>query len=348
LGYDSVLRDLYLKPDPRYGFDPDGVRRMLADLDSRADLGTTLSVCVQASTAIPLLQMAQRGASSSLAEVTAQALDGTAQIAVAATDGAAAGSDLTGLGSTVTLHPDHVELTGVKRWIVNATTADWAIVLARHAPGRQFTSFSLLLVPLDLPGVHRSPADTTAFAGSGIGELTFDNVRLDPSCVLGGRGRGLALFARQLAGERLASGLWAEALAGRVLADTRAYLRTRLVEDVPLWQNAAVRVQYAAAVVEHQRLQALGDRLCLPDVGSLDTSLAHTAVLKAAGALALEHILATCGQLLGAEGFRAGGLQQLRTEAAMFGIAGGSTATMFEVIAEHSETLVPATGTAGT
>ncbi|MFF0630222.1 acyl-CoA dehydrogenase family protein [Streptomyces sp. NPDC004296] len=346
----ATLRDVFAKPDPRYGYDPHHLRNLLADVDARAALGSTLSVCVQVANALPLLLAAWRGSAHRLTTVAEDILDGTAQIAVAATDGTAPGSDLTSLGTTVEFSGDRVELTGTKHWIVNAMTAEWALVLARHAPGRQFTSFTLLLVPLDTPGVTRSPADTTAFNGSALGGLTFDRVQLGTGHVIGGRGRGLALFARQMAGERLASGLWAEALASRVLAEVRTHLSERRIAGAPLWHNAAVRQRYAEAVLTHQTLRALCDRLSQPrpdNAGGLEEAMALTAVVKAAGARTLDTVLDTCGPLMGADGFKSDGIQQLRLETAMFGIAGGTTATLLDLIADHSEALVPAVATAG-
>jgi len=312
------------------------VRELLTRLDARAGIGTTLSVVVQVATALPLLLVTK----NSVAE---QALDGTVQLAFAATDCAAAGSDLTGMGSTVRAVNGGLELTGAKRWIVNAITADKALVLARYAPGRQFTSFTLLLVDLNQQGVLRQATDTAAFDGSGVGDLVFDRVRLDGTAALGGRGRGLALFARQLAGERLASGLWAQAMTARVLASTVTYLRNRPTAEGMLWDNLAVRHRVAALVIAHQRLRALADHLCRPsfEPAAMRTSIAHSAVIKAAGARTLDHVLGECAQLMGADGFNRGSIQDLRREAAMFGIAGGTTSTMYDVIADHIDELLP-------
>jgi alkylation response protein AidB-like acyl-CoA dehydrogenase len=337
-------RALFARADPRYGYDPVLMRQVLTELDARASLGATLSVCVQVSNALPLLLADRSGAQGRSGAVAEELLDGTSRIAVAATDAAAPGSDLAALGTTVRFDGGHAVLDGGKRWVVGATTADWALVLARHAPGRRFTSFTLLLVPLDAPGVTRRAAGTGTFRGAGIGDLTFTGVRLAPGCVVGGRGRGLALFARQLAGERLAGALWAQALVGRVLAATRSTLGSRQVAGAALWQHPAVRQRYAEAVVSHQGLQALCERMCAPGADAaqaVDATAAQAAVVKAAAAQCVESVLSTCAYLCGADGFRAEGLQQLRAEAAMFGVAGGTTPLLLDLIADHAEVIVP-------
>lgn len=337
-------RALFARADPRYGYDPVLMRDVLTELDARASVGATLSVCVQVSNALPLLLADRSGVRGRSGAVAEGLLDGTSRIAVAATDTAAPGSDLAALGTTVRFDGGHAVLNGGKRWVVGATTADWALVLARHAPGRRFTSFTLLLVPLDAPGVTRRAAGTGTFRGAGIGDLTFTGVRLAPGSVVGGRGRGLALFARQLAGERLAGALWAQALVGRVLAGTRSTLDSRQVAGAALWQHPAVRQRYAEAVVSHQSLQALCERMCAPGADlaqTVNATAAQAAVVKVAAAQCVESVLSTCAYLCGADGFRADGLQQLRAEAAMFGVAGGVTPLLLDLIADHAEVIVP-------
>ncbi|MFB1048975.1 acyl-CoA dehydrogenase family protein [Streptomyces chrestomyceticus] len=229
-------------------------------------------------------------------------------------------------------------LTGGKRWIVNATTADHALVLARRRPGDHFSHFCLLLVPLTAPGVRAEPADTLWFDGAGIGSLHFDRVRLPADHLIGSPSRGLAAFARRISAERLASGLWA-------LARTHRALTRRRIAKAPQWDNAAVRQEFAAALIDQQRLRALCDTVCAPAPDGPPPAVA-AALLKAAGADTLERVLTLCARLQGAEAFERGGLHQLRTEAAMFGIVGGTGHTLRDVVADHTEVLLDARRTA--
>lgn len=347
LGSDGMLRRLYSGEavDPAFGLDPAALGELLAMLDAEHDLGTTLSVCVQVATTLPILI----GRDGPAAQVAEDALDGRSVVAFAATDADAPGSDLTALSTRVELGDGEVRLTGAKQWIVNATTADHAVVLARHRPGDHFTCFTLLLVPTGAQGVTSVLAPTAFFAGSGTGELRFDDVRLPASCVIGRPGQGLAEFARRMSAERLAGGLWAAALCRRVLADTRDRLANRVVRGQPLWQNTAIRQRFAQALLEQRRLAALCAAVCAPaGPGTVrpDTSLGATMVqamlVKAAAAQTVHLVLNECAQLYGAEGFTAGGIQQLRAEAAMFGIAGGSSETMLAGIADHAAELLEA------
>jgi alkylation response protein AidB-like acyl-CoA dehydrogenase len=135
-------------------------------------------------------------------------------------------------------------------------------------------------------------------------------------------------FLRQVAAERLGGALWAVALARRVLHQTRDRL-----QPGPLWSNESVRQRFGRCLLEYRKLVALCRRV--DGLTTLDGLL-----LKAAATQTLELVLAECAQLHGADGFADGGIQHLRAEAAMFGIAGGVTELMLAGIADHADTLL--------
>ncbi|MEE1927857.1 acyl-CoA dehydrogenase [Streptomyces sp. TRM 70351] len=340
LGAAGDLEDLYepSRRDPRYGLDPHALEALLSKADAVHGTGVTLSVCVQAAGALPLLHDV-RG-NETAAALGARARKGRAVLAVAATDSETAGSDLANLETRVDEDAGGLLLQGGKRWIVNALHADHALVLARHRDGGHFTSFTLLLVPLDLPGVRREATGTRMFDGSGLGSLYFDRVRLPTTHRLGGTGRGLAAFSRRISTERLASGLWANALARRTLTETRRLLRSRTVGGAPQEQHPVVRHQLAEALTGQQQLQALCERCCAPAGPATPPVSALTAVLKATGARTLEQVLDTCARFSGAEAFLRDGLQEARAEVAMFGTAGGTTHLLYDLIADHADALL--------
>ncbi|MCR6483507.1 acyl-CoA dehydrogenase family protein [Amycolatopsis sp. OK19-0408] len=337
LGAAGALRSAYRGGDPALGVDPAGLGRLLSEVDAQADVGATLSLCVQLATAVPLLATGSGPAEVALAD----ALAGTSVTALAATD-TTAGSDLTALGTEVVIGEDELVLRGGKRWITNATQADQLLVLARHRPGRHFTSFTWVLVPASAAGVTASPADTELFEGAGVGRLTFEDVRLPREHLVGRPGRGLAGFARQIAVERLAGALWAVALCRRALVATKTKLEDPTRSDEPLWRHESVRQRFAECVVAVRQLDALcrelGDRVA----GRHDTAAA--ALLKAGAGMTAERVLAECARLQGADGFAAGGAQWLRAQAAVFGIGGGVTEVVLSAVADSADTLLAETG----
>ncbi|HET8643423.1 MAG TPA: acyl-CoA dehydrogenase [Pseudonocardiaceae bacterium] len=347
LGESGAISRLY-RPGPPVRPDPEALRTLLAAVDERCPLGVTLSVCVQAAVVVPaLLDTAGEPAKSNtagepaksstagepVAEVARRARDGSAVTALAATDRDGAGSDLTAMGTRAELTTDGVRLDGGKRWIVNATTADHLLVLARHRPGQHFTSFVLVLVPATAPGVSTEPAGTDFFAGSGVGHVRLDGVRLGRDHLVGRPGHGLVQFANRMVDERLAGGLWASALCRRVLARTHRRLRERQLGGRPLWHNEAVRHAFARCLVVQRQLEALAG-------WAAGRGAAEAMLLKAAVPEAVDAVLGGCARLGGADAFEVDGLHRLRAEAAMFGVAGGTADTMLAGVADHADRLL--------
>ena len=344
LGDTGVLAALYAgslsdgrgSPSPRL----DHLEELLTALDARVAIGVVLAACVQVATALPILR--EQAAGSLAAEVYASAVRGESMLALAATDAVGAGSDLMSLGTTARLSDRYVVLDGEKQWITNACVADHALVLARHRPERHFTSFLWLLVPTGAPGVERCPVDGHLLAGSGLGGLRFREVVLGREHLLGTPGRGLATFARHIATERLAGGLWAAALCRRILRETRQQLIVRPLGNTTMWENPAIRQRFARCLLESWRISAACDAY-RADQARRD-SLVTSMLLKTAVAESLDVVLAECLQLIGAHAFAANGFAQLRAEAGMFGIAGGAAGAMLAGIAEHAPDLLEVRG----
>lgn len=339
LGASGALAGLYRRQDTRLLLIPDRLRDLLTTLDQRGRNGVTLGACVQLATAIPLLA---EGASTPASTALATAVAGTSVTALAATDagatGAEAGGDLAGLSTEVEIGPAGLILTGRKRWITNATDCDQILVLARHRPGRHFTNFAWVLVPGDAAGVRISPAGTRLFDGAALGDIEFAGVRLPRCHLVGQPGRGLTLFARHITRERLAGAVWAAALCRRVLTGLHASLGRRYSAGQPLWSLGPVRHRLAAAIVEVRMLDGLIRELEQRIADGYDPAAA--ALLKTAAAQVATRVLDQCASLEGADGYLRGHAQDLRAEAAVFGIGGGTTDLMLDTIADHADVLL--------
>ncbi|WP_406631880.1 acyl-CoA dehydrogenase family protein [Amycolatopsis sp. WGS_07] len=333
LGKAGALAGLY----PAGAVDPVRLGALLRAIDARGDNGITLSVLVQAASAVPLLG-AEAKPDTVLAAVHDRALAGGTMLALAATDAAAPGSDLAGLGTEIAADGGELRLSGEKRWITSAGVADELLVLAKHGPGRHFTNFTWVLVPSDAPGVRITPSGTSLLAGSATAHIEFDRVRLDPGRLVGRRGRGLASFALIMGSERLGGALWAVAMTGRVLADTHERLRRREIDGADLAENAAVRQDLARCLVRVHQLRALAEVVGEDVVAG--QGFAEGAMLKAAVGPAVDEVLSRCAQLQGADGYRPGGAQWIRAEAGVFGIGGGTTELMLEAVADALEPLL--------
>jgi alkylation response protein AidB-like acyl-CoA dehydrogenase len=295
---------------------------LLGWLDARVPAGVTLSVCVQIATVVPLLR--RLGAH----EVLQEAEEGRTTVALAVTD-RPPGSDV--LAAETRLRAAgaaRARLTGHKRWVTNALTADHLLVLARHDDRRHFTSFSWALVPADRPGVSVRPRAPELVPGAGLGDVVLDDVELAPGHLVGRRGRALADFAAQVTIERVASALWARAFARRFLLLTRERLRG------PRWENAAIRARFARCLVAWGAL----DALCRARPGE---SPAYASLVKAHSGSALPEIVRECASLLGADALDdETGMVAALGQAQIFDIAGGATGVLLDIVADHAGELL--------
>ena len=100
-----------------------------------------------------------------------------------------AGSDLAAVRSTATLDGDHYVLNGQKIWSTRAVFADWAFGLFRAPGSERHKGMSLVLFPLDAPGVTRRPI--ARMDGKMVfAEIFLDNVRVPVANRLGDEGQG--------------------------------------------------------------------------------------------------------------------------------------------------------------
>ncbi len=327
-----------LSPDRTGVPEPGRLAALLEELDARLPVGLVLSVCVQAASIVPLLAEAQgRGtpdATDGPDGLVDAAVRGDVVVAFAVTDAAAAGSDVMGAGTAVAGDPP--ALTGTKQWITNAAHCDHFLVLVRRRAARHFTSFGWAVVPASAAGVTLRPVGGRLFPEAGLADVVFESARAREPGLVGPAGRGLALFARHVATERLAGALWSRAVCRRVLADTREWLSGRPSGEGTLWDNEAIRQRFAACLVEFARL----DALCRWAASDGPPTPARAMVLKAAAGEGTLRIVRECADLRGADAFRDGGLASLSAQAAMFAVAGGATGALLTGLADHADDLL--------
>jgi alkylation response protein AidB-like acyl-CoA dehydrogenase len=147
-------------------------------------------------------------------------------------------------------------LTGRKVWVANAEAADVAIVFANVEPAERKRNISAFLVPMNSPGLRRTPSDSLGVRGLGCMDLELDGVRLDAGARLGEAGRGFRVAMRALDGGRVAIAAQALGVGQAALDEALAYARERVVFGQPLGDFQAIQFQLAdlAADLEAARV----------------------------------------------------------------------------------------------
>ena len=131
--------------------------------------------------------------------------DGRLQAAFALTE-PQAGSDVRGLHTTATFDGDSYRISGRKKFITRANTADWLIVVARHleAGATQSDALVALLVPARSAGVHIStPVDKLSWYGVPICDISLQDVQVPLAWRMGQVGDGFELAQDALVRARI-------------------------------------------------------------------------------------------------------------------------------------------------
>ena len=111
-----------------------------------------------------------------------------------------AGSDLAALRTRATADGDDWIVDGRKIWTSEAAQADMILLLCRTSADRH-RGLSMLLVPVDTPGVEVSPI-VTAWGSDEFAEVSFTGARVPRASLLGVEGQGWAIAMSMLAVER--------------------------------------------------------------------------------------------------------------------------------------------------
>jgi acyl-CoA dehydrogenase len=114
-----------------------------------------------------------------------------------------AGSDLAGLATRAVRDGDHFVVNGQKMWISLIHVADYLWLAARTDPdAKAHKGLTIFLVPTDTPGLSWSEVRT--LGGQTVSQLTFEDMRVPASAVVGQVNGGWSLMTDQLNAERVA------------------------------------------------------------------------------------------------------------------------------------------------
>ncbi len=163
-----------------------------------------------------------------------------------------AGSDLAGgVKTTARRDGDEWMIHGSKMWCTNASVADVIITLCRTDPAGGSRSLALIIVPTGAPGLHIGPAEKKmGLKGSPTHAVTYDNVRVPASNLLGQVGRGLQQTLEILDGGRIGIGALAIGLAQAAFEEAVKYAKERQTFGQPIARHQAIQWMIADAATQ--------------------------------------------------------------------------------------------------
>ena len=244
-----------------------------------------------------------------------------------------AGSDVANIRTTAFKDGDDYVINGTKMWITNGTQADWICLLCNTSDGSRHGNKSLIIVPMDAPGIEvAQKIHKIGMWSSDTAQLFFDNVRVPQRYLLGQEGAGFMYQMMQFQEERIFGATSILRGMEQCVEQTLDYTRQRQTFGQPLIHNQTVHFRLAELQTEIEALRALCYQTCEDYLNGKDVvKQASMAKLKA-GRLARE-VADSCLQYWGGMGYTwENPVSRFFRDGRLISIGGGADEIMLGII----------------
>ena len=235
-------------------------------------------------------------------------LEGTVRSAFAMTEPDVASSDASNIQTSIDISADGITVNGRKWWITGALDPRCSFFLVMGLSDPEADGFrrqSFVIVPRDTPGVTvERDLDYYGYQDvNGHGEITFNDVRVPRSHLLGEPGGGFAMAQARLGPGRIHHCMRAIGMAERAISLMKERARERVAFGEPLARNAVVRewVAEARISIEQLRLLVMKTAWIIDDAGA-SSARDEIAAIKVAVPRGVAAIIDDAIQLHGAMG----------------------------------------------
>lgn len=295
-----------------------------------------MAVGVQTNMATPAL--AKVGSDELRREFLAPAITGD-YVACIGVSEPGAGSDVASIKTNARKDGDDYVINGGKMWITNGTQADFMCLLANTGDGAVHKNKSLIVVPMDTPGITIArKLDKLGMRSSDTAQIFFEDVRVPQRYRIGEEGRGFIYQMQQFQEERLWGSASTLRTLERCIEHVADYTRQRIAFGKPLLHNQTIHFRLAELQTEVELLRSLVYRTTEGYINGEDmTRLASMAKLKA-GRLCRE-VTDACLQYYGGMGFMNETLiTRLYRDLRLVSIGGGADEVMLGILSKFMGT----------
>jgi alkylation response protein AidB-like acyl-CoA dehydrogenase len=292
--------------------------------------GLALGIAVQTDMAMP--PIVEFGSEEQKQQWLVPAIAGEAILALGISE-PDAGSDVSGIKTRAVRDGDGYIVNGSKTYVTNGHRADVIVLLAKSTAANGEEGFTLLLVPMDAPGVVRERRlEKLGHHASDTALLAFGDVRVPASTVLGEPGRGFQQIMWQLQGERLIAAASSLSAARLVFEDTLRYAQERHAFGRPIGSFQTTRHRFAEMGMRiesgRQMVYATAWRVANGDYPVREISMAK--VLAAQTAF---ETVDRCLQIHGGAGYmKEYGIERVWRDLRLHRIGGGTDEILLDVI----------------
>jgi len=326
---------LGIRYDPKYGgqgldYWYDTV--FLEELGRIQGSGIPMAIAVQSHMATPAI--AEFGSEYLKETYLKPAIAGDLVASIAVTE-PGAGSDVSALQTTARKTGDTYIINGSKTYITNGTQADFLTLLARTSDDPGYHSFSLLVVPTDLPGFQVSrKLEKMGCHSSDTAELFFDDMKIPAQNLIGKEGEGFIYQMQQFQHERFSAIPMSYISAEEMIAMTVEHIRQRIVFGKPLIKKQMLRHRLADWQTEIECLRQLTYHIVRMKEKGLEATR-EISMGKLWAARVIQTVADGCLQMYGGLGFMNEMLiSRCYRDAKLISIGGGADEIMREIIAK--------------
>ncbi len=273
-------------------------------------------------------------------EYVPPALRGETVVALAITE-PGGGSDVASLHTTARRDGDDWVIDGEKTFITSGMRADWATMAVRTGESRGASGISMIVVPLNTPGVTRQPLAKMGWLCSDTAHIRLDGVRVPARNLLGSEGGGFRIIMTNFNGERLSMSALSLGFAQACYDEALDWARQRVTFGAPLVERQVIRHKLVDMQMRIASTQAwLDSAVARADDGDrLETDrelVAQVCMLKNHATQAMQFCADQAVQILGGMGFMRGTRsERIYREVKVMMIGGGAEEIMKDLAARQ-------------
>jgi len=250
------------------------------------------------------------------------------------------GSDVAALRTTARREGDDYVIDGEKVFITSGMRCDWLTLAVRtDASHKGASGISMLVLPMDRPGISRSALHKMGWHCSDTAHLRFDGVRVPVRYRLGEEGAGFRMVMGNFNGERLAMSAMALGFAQACYDEAVDWARQRQTFGTALIERQAIRHKLMDMRMRIESTQAWVDAVTArADAGDQGADwVSHVCLLKNHATQTMQFCADAAVQILGGMGFMRGtASERIYREVKVMMIGGGAEEIMKELAARQS------------
>lgn len=247
-----------------------------------------------------------------------------------------AGSDVSSMRTTARREGDEYVISGSKAFITNGTSADFVCVAAKTDSSRGHKGISLFIVDTDTPGFSvGKKLKKLGWRASDTAELSFDEVRVPASNLVGEENQGFYYVMQNFQWERIVMALSSVALADMALAAAIRYSgeRTQFGRPIQKFQVLQHKMVDMAVAIEKARNLTYW-ALYLYNEGR--ECLKETTMAKSFAGEMVRKVCDDAVQIYGGAGYMMEyPVQRFWRDARIMSIGGGTTQVMNEILVKE-------------